>query len=382
MNHWDRGEPSQLADFKAQLGGAGLSDPVIFHTDSSNTPKQDADQFDALQKAIQEMADQSIIRSLEELGVVARLKALKSISDPWLNQLIGTSPLKQLRDQWQTHWAEHSHTIKLEMSSRFEQHASFYREPQGFIARRLSGSTLPDTVIPSVSNITDESLLTRLDNGLADFINQQSHSLNIPVSALKQHIAQPYAKARGEVESSFTAALQQSLAKPGNVFQRSLHSVLGFLAVALPLAAMGWVSWRAVSGFIEGGSNPAAYLGSNFAVNAVLLVALSWVIPLFLHKKIKPSRVRAAYRGLQAGLKNALAQLHSAVSSGFDDLAESADKLNKDYQRLWQTLAEPNQTNLPEPVRRMLATEVATDVHRSLDVRANTQSSTDEAPAS
>ena len=112
MNHWDRGDPQQLEDFRAQLAAAGLHDPVLFHTDSSPHPNTDADQFSALHKFVQDTADQSIINSLEELGIVARLKSLRDLSEPWLAQLGSENAFKTLAKQWDSHWDSHGTLIK------------------------------------------------------------------------------------------------------------------------------------------------------------------------------------------------------------------------------------------------------------------------------
>ena len=137
-----------------------------------------------------------------------------------------------------------------------------------------------------------------------------------------------------------------------------------------------------VFAFAEGGSNPAAYLGSNFAVNGGLLLALSWLLPTFLGSKTRPSQVRAAQRGLALGLQAALKTIEDATSSAFSALSSDSKERRSSYNLLWQTLATPDAENLPEPVKRMLASEVSGVSHRELDVRANTHTSTDSAPES
>ena len=77
MNHWDRGEQVQLDDFRTQLRGAGMSDPLIFRSDSSqataqmdNSPgstnpslpeiKSREDDFEKLQSTLRRLADESL----------------------------------------------------------------------------------------------------------------------------------------------------------------------------------------------------------------------------------------------------------------------------------------------------------------------------------
>lgn len=383
MNHWDRGEPEQLADFAEQLSSAGLADPIIFKTDSSG--QSDAavsDQFDALQQLIQETSDESIIQSLEDLGVVARLQALKALSDPWLNKLGHADAFQQLSANWIEHSSSNETAIEQAMAFRIKQFSENYTVRKAFWFNRLRGDSAPSTQIPDPATIIDESILSRLDSSVADFINQQSQALPLPISAIKNSIAKPYATARRNFTTSFVSEIDKSLALPGNAFQRTLHKFLGIMRIVLPLAAMIWIIWRVVAGFAEGGSNPAAYLGSSFTINAGLLLGLSWLLPVFLYRNTQPSPVQAAERGMKLGLQKALSDVGQAVTEGLDSLHSNSNELTASYQQLWQTLATPDTEALPEPVKRMLASELTENVQRSLDVRANTHSSTDKAPVS
>jgi hypothetical protein len=146
--------------------------------------------------------------------------------------------------------------------------------------------------------------------------------------------------------------------------------------------AMSWIGWRVVTGFAEGGSNPAAYLGSNFAINGSLLLALAWLVPAFLHRKLRPSLEKAALRGVEQGLQAALAQTSAAVGDAFEQLGTQAHALRGQYEELWHKLAQADTAALPEQVRRMLASEISAAPQRLLDVRANTHNSTDSAPVS
>ncbi|MFT5045827.1 MAG: putative GTPase [Porticoccaceae bacterium] len=382
MNHWDRGVPEQLADFSSQLAEAGLTNPLIFQTDSSSQSDATSDQFDSLQLLIQETSDESIIRSLEDLGVVARLKAMKALSDPWSKKLGQAETFQTLFENWTNHCTSHDSSLEQATGFKILQFSENYAIKKGFWLNRLRGDQAPPAQIPNPATIIDDSFLSRLDSSLADFINQQSQELALPIAAIKQSIAKPYANARRNFSATIISELDKSLALPGSAIQRALHKGLGILCIVLPLSAMIWIVWRVVIGFAEGGSNPAAYLGSSFAINASLLLGLSWLLPVFLHRKSKPSPVRAAQRGMKLGLQKALSNVQHAVSDGLSSLKKSSDALASSYQQLWQTLGTPNTEGLPEPVKRMLASELTENVHRSLDVRANTHSSTDKAPVS
>jgi len=383
INHWDRGEPEQLEDFRTQLAEAGLPDPLIYRTDSSNSGSGIEDDFAPLQAALQETADQSVISSLDKLGIVARLKAQKQISDTWLDSLGSEAALRLLSERWPDYWQESSASLAQSLQGLAARHASHYAQQDGSWLQRLRGRQKREQPEGRKQTaLVDEPLLQRIDNLVEDFLNQQSQALQLPIAAMKHAVAEPYARVRRDLDSTVNDAIQASLAAPGNRLQRIAHRTLGLLCVLLPMAAMGWIAWRVVYGFTEGGSNPAAYLGSNFAINSALLLGLSWLIPAFAQRKVQPSSEKAAQRGMLNGLENALIEVGDALDEGVARLDTSRQTLRSQYISLWQSLPAPETASLPEPVRRMLAAEVALPAQRVLDVRANTHNSTDNAPES
>ena len=385
MNHWDRGDPLQLEDFRQQLSAAGMSEPLIFRSDSSGKTDEQGrqeDDFPELCSTIAQLADESIVKSLNELGILARLKALKAASDPWLESLGSEERISALQSDWQTHWAQATADLDNALTHKAQRLAQQYAEDEGSWLSRWRGKPQQQADVVTGS-LVDDALLGRLDTVLGDFLNQQGQSSALPLTAQKQAVAQPYARARRDFAATVDDAVNRSLALPGGIWQRRLYAGLGTLCLLLPLAAMGWIGWRVVSAFAEGGNDSAAYLGSNFAINGALLLALAWVIPAFLQRKAKPSREKAALRGVREGLAAALAQTSAAVSEGFGTLAEQSRSLREQYQGLWQSLPRTASDDLPETVRRMLASEInQPTTQRELDVRANTHSSTDAAPVS
>ena len=178
-------------------------------------------------------------------------------------------------------------------------------------------------------------------------------------------------------------ALQHSLANPGEPWQRAAHRLFGVLAGVLPIAAMLWIGWRAFEGFRRGGTNPAAYLGSDFAVNGALLLALAWLLPLFLQRRLRPSRERAAARGLRAGLARALEEVRHAIGEALGTIGQERDAIERAYATIWRApAASSGEQALPERVRRMLFDEPPRAAPPSAGVRASAQSSTATAPVS
>jgi hypothetical protein len=120
-------------------------------------------------------------------------------------------------------------------------------------------------------------------------------------------------------------ALRLSLAKPGNAAQRFFLKFTGVCAVLLPLAAMGWVSWLAVSAYYDSALKHSGFLGVDFVANSALVVAIAWLLPFFLKLQLKPSTERAALRGLRQGVNAGLAQLEMRVDGVLADYAEQLE---------------------------------------------------------
>jgi hypothetical protein len=189
MNHWDRADPAQLDDFRRQLAGAGLDEPLIFRCDSSTAPgaaladsrstTQAVDDFDSLQRTLQQLADQSIIESLDELGILARMRALRSATDPWLAALGSDDSLTALSAAWQSHWQRATAALDGMLAPKALQLAHLQAASEGSWLDRLRGRSLPP-LPPASGSLVDETLLTRLDNALADFLNNQSQNSRLP----------------------------------------------------------------------------------------------------------------------------------------------------------------------------------------------------------
>ncbi|NND92723.1 MAG: GTPase domain-containing protein [Granulosicoccus sp.] len=389
MNHWDRGDAQQLEDFRQQLGMAGLDEPVIFRSDSSRSADETFsagsnstdDDFESLQSTLGQLAERSIIESLDAYGILARLKGLKAVSDHWLEPLATDELFDELQRRWQEHWLRASDGIPPALTHTMRTLAQRCQPRRAPWLSRLRGA-VPAVPAMDTDTLVDESLLTRLDNILGDFLNQQAQSLPVPLGAMQRFVAAPFARARGDVKATVAAAVNLSLALPGDAWQRRLHSILGLLCLLLPLAALVWIGTRVVVGFIDGGSNPAAYLGSRFAINASLLLAVAWSVPAFLQRLVQPSWEKAAMRGMQQGLQAALAQTGAAVGGGLREMAAHSHALRQEYHELWRSLAPAESQALPDALRRMLVGEISKPDQRELAVRARTQSSTDDTPVS
>lgn len=389
INQWDRGDPEQREDFIRQLKTQGLPDPLVYCTDCakpSHLPGADttlaSDDFPALQSTLLSLSDDRIVGALQEQGVLARLQKLKHSGDTWLESVGDDPTLTQLKDRWTSACETHHPQISEALSLPIAQLARSQVDEKPFWRRLLGASPVTSSSDSSLLSSLSTSVNERLENVLDSFINQNAHELQLSLPAIKHSLHDAQQQVFAHSEQTLNDSLNQALHSPGSSWQRKLFAVMRFLSLALPLAALGWVSYRVVSGFAAGGSNPGAYLGSSFAVNAGLLLGVSWLIPALLHTWLKPSAQQAAEQGLQKGLDQISEQAHLQGEESLVTMAQQANELRSDYHQLWNDLPQDNTDNLPEPVRRMLMAQIAQSPDRWLDVRANTHKSTDSAPES
>lgn len=389
MNQWDRGNPVQRDDFIAQLSAQGLAEPMVFCTDCANPdhlPGADIsksnDEFPALQSTLVSLSDKQIVSHLQKHGILARLQSLKLLSDSWLTPLGNETTLANLSTEWKSH-ADNKRSQLIDALQWPMQHVAQGHTDELPFWQRLFGRknkrTNPDkNSVATLAQTFNERQTTYLDQ----FLNQQAYEQALPLSAIRQAVHDPHQRFLDQTQQSLEDSLNQSLLNPGTPWQRKLYALMGILCLVLPLVALGWISYRVITAFVDGGSNPAAYLSSNFAVNGALLLGVSWLLPALAHTKLEPSQQQAALQGLERGVAHNLEQCEAQVDASLRTLSEQANQLRHDYQRLWADLPDDDSAGLPDAVRRMLSAEISQERLRLLDVRANTHNSTDTAPLS
>ena len=361
MNHWDKGNDVQYDDFQQQLIAAGLDDPIIFRTDCANKPSDD--DFASLESTLGDLAETSMIKALEARGVIKRLQLIKSRTDTLANSLGTTTDINNLVQQWQGSWPREADSLHTAMTWQAEPLAHAYVDKPG---KSLS------------TNIADDTLMTRLNNTVEQFINERADKSGLPVNAAHKHLTPTISSLKQQLPHYIDDAVARSLVNPGTRLQRIAYKVLTTLAIVLPLAALAWISFRVVNAFIEGGSDTGAYLGTSFAINSALLAGLAWFLPTFLAKKLKPSRAQAVVRGINDGARIALDRVDTEVTTALTKLSDEHKQLRSSYEALWNTSTTHEASVLPAAVTRMLVDEMS----QSMGVRATTQSSTVAAPVS
>jgi len=355
INQWDRGAEPQWADFIKLLKQGGFADPLVFRTDCrEETDRRKPDQFAELEAAIQSMADNHLVEQLELRAREARREELAATLSACLERMGDGGQCEGLRQAWQAIWGEAGGTLLAGLEWPIGEVAqAFVRHDASPLRRSIKLEPAEKPAEPKKnaepSLLWDDWAQMQVQDAL-DRLLMEAAERNLPLAPLKPGVALVASGARKRVLDEVQKSLRLSLAQPGNRAQRFLLKATGLCAVLLPLAAMGWVAWQAVTAYYESGLTHAGFLGVDFATHSALLVSLSWLLPFFLNRQLKPSTERAARRGLRLGFDIGLVRLETQVDEAIASYAAELEACRQEGQ----TLLGP-------------ATQAQAPVHRGLE---------------
>jgi hypothetical protein len=326
LNQWDRGHPSQYDDFRALLAKGGFDDPVILRTDCrENASERKPDDFEQLRSFLQEMADRHVMLQLEIRAESMRLEGLTAALKGCLRKLGEGLDYRDLREDWETLWENTSAELAKGMEWPIAAVAQAFVGREANPLRRnvdLTKESPPQPEEPR-SLLWDEWAESRLKDAL-DRLVVDAGEKGLPVLPLKAQLDGLRERAGPLVLGSGQRSLRQALANPGNAFQRIGLKLAGTLSVLLPLAAIGWATYEVVQRFYESAveNERLAFLGQDFAIHALLLIGLSWLLPFFAYRQLKPSAERTAVKGLREGIRTGL----DSIGTEVEEVLEQADR--------------------------------------------------------
>jgi hypothetical protein len=227
----------------------------------------------------------------------------------------------------------------------------------------LGKSANPDTSSmhdqPTISLLWDEWTQLCFDDTL-DCLILEADNLGLPPPPLKESLQPLRTRASRIVLDQAQTALRQALAYPGNVWQRLCLKISGLLAVIAPLAAIAWVSEEVVVRYYQSVHAQTPFLGTDFAIHSGLLIAVAWLFPYMLYRKLRPSAERTARRGIQTGIRLAFDELSEGVAQRLSKLQDSARSLQNEARHIIDRRSEWTQESAgvaSKPAfRRLLAT--------------------------
>lgn len=323
LNQSDRGQPEQYQDFIKQLSKAGFSNPLVYQSCCAiNKAGDQIDEFDNLQATLQGLATENTIKQLELRGLQVRKAELSKVLQSFTTSLGPATVTQELTAFWQSEWHDLERLI-LEATVLPIQHmAGYYALHSGDLSDKATEPYLHH-------RLWDKWAQARFDDTL-DALILQADYLNLPVMPIKQLLLPIRTNSEKVIEEKTLLSVRKALIKPGNILQRSVIKIAQFAEVVLPIAAMGWVGYQVFIEFYESSLEELPhYVGADFAINSIMLIAISWLFPYFLQKKLKPSIEKAALKGLNQGFISALQTLEVQVLGEIKNNAQTQEALRQ-----------------------------------------------------
>jgi hypothetical protein len=354
LNQWDRGQQAQYEDFKQQLGKAGFVEPIIFKTVCAESAY--ADEFSALQSTILSLANKHVVAELEQRGTQVRKDELRQKLQNSL-QMLGTNPaFKKAGQLWEKQWQTTSSQLQQGFVWPIQKLAAYYADHAAdLIGNPANGTGQSDQ---TANALWDDWAQARFGDALDEFVVKVDE-LGLPIVPLKNQLAVVRTKAPKIVQAQSELHVRQALAHPGNVLHRAFLKFVRLCEIVLPLAAISWVGYQVFVGYYDSNTTHDHYLGMDFAIHSSLLILISWLIPWFILKKLKPSLEKSALRGLNKGLDNAITMIDGEILQIVETVTEQHTAQLRQITQIAEECSagdgyKPEKTGGDNPLTRML----------------------------
>jgi len=352
LNQWDRGQTEQYEDFKQQLHKAGFTDPVIFKTICGESLQ--ADEFVQLESTISSLATEHIVAQLEQRSSQIKKDELRQNLQGTRRLLGSASAFQQLPTLWQEQWQRSAQMLQQGFAWPVQQLAKHYADHAADLLN--NPATAKYTTRGAKLNLWDDWSEARFDDALDEFVIN-ADQLGVPVSPLKKQLSTLREKAPKIVQAQSELAARQALANPGNALHRGFLKFMRLCEIVLPLAAICWVGYQVFIGYYTSNMTDVEYLGVDFAIHSSLLIAITWLTPFFILKKLKPSLEKSALRGLNKGLNNASNIIDSEIQQVIENFGNQHSEQLKQLDGIIELCAASDRQSpidSDSPLARML----------------------------
>ncbi|MGI9212443.1 MAG: hypothetical protein ACR2HF_08200, partial [Methylococcaceae bacterium] len=319
INQWDRGHEVQYQDFQRLLIRAGFSDPLILRTDCRDVEEsRKADDFERVQLLLDELTERHVLSQLESRADNLRLEGLSQCLRGLLENLGDAEGYSGLERFFARNWESTQRDIAegLEWPLRNVAREFVGREVSPLKKRLkwLPAPTAETTVVKSSSAVMLwDDWADHQFREVMEQLTVEAGQRGLATSPLRNALDEIVGGVERTVLEEAQKSLRLALMRPGNAPQRLLMAFTGFLSLALPLAALAWVSFQVVEGYQQSIRHEAAWLGTDFAIHSGVLIGLAWLLPFFLNRILTPSAERSAIRGLRGGVRQALGKVENKV---------------------------------------------------------------------
>ncbi|MCK5925673.1 MAG: GTP-binding protein, partial [Methylococcales bacterium] len=249
-----------------------------------------------------------------------------------------------LKQQWQQQWTQAEQTFTEGFEWKLAQQARQYAEKDAHLLTHKKALSLWD---PWAQN--------RLDESLDQLILNADHQKLI-TAPLRKNLQIPRQKISAMVNSSVELNCRQALVTPGNSIHRLFLKISHVCELFLPLITMGFVGYQLFLGFYNSAETKQAYLGLDFAIHSVLFIAISWLLPYFIRKKMQPSIEKSALKGLKKGLKLANQDIRYQIDDILENLQQQQQQWLNDLSIIIDHCHETKRPKIrkPDDVARIL----------------------------
>lgn len=339
MNQFDLGDSQQLDAFFGQLSEAGFKDPIVLATGCSGEPPSSRDDFKQLKETIESLADRHTVEQLERRNLASRLGEIEKDLDSSIESMGSSEGIAIVLEKWESIWRDTAHDLDEGIQWPIQEAARSLGIAGGGkkLIRRLALEASPENGsekrLSTSPVLWDEWAQTRLDDAL-DQLAVTAGAQGIPVTPFKNGLAEIRSQARKILHSQTEQSLRRSLANPGTSLQRTLLAITRVCSGLFPLAAIIWVAYEVLHQFHSSSISGAPYLGVNFAIHSGLLILVSWLLPWFAYRKLKPSTEQIALQALQNGTRTGYECIKSRVDDCLSNLVEQRNRLINATERI------------------------------------------------
>ncbi len=320
MNQWDRGEVSQYDDFKKQLAKAGFGQAIVYKTICQAGISSEADELGSLQASISLLATSNAIEHLENRSLQQNIKATKEKLQQCLHLLGDSHNFSALNEVQEARWLN----TQAQLMQGFEwpiKQLSVAFSSKGNVVEQDKIQLWDDWAQSRFNDYIDELILTA---------DQQE----LPTKPLRNALFNCRSQTEKHIQVQAELSCRKALVTPGNIIQRSTLRIAKIAEVFLPLVAMGLVGFEVFQGYYDSAMTDQAFLGVDFAVHSTLLVFISWLLPYFITKKLQPSLEKAAFKGLNKGVRLALEMIDIDVKAAMARFKENHQQLTESLTQL------------------------------------------------
>ena len=351
MNQWDRAQGVQVEDFNRLLAKAGFANPQIYRTvgvKNEDGSSHSEDQFDQMADFVSKLAIRNIVAQLDQRGWLQRLDSARQRIGQQIKLLADAEKESTLSESFANTWELYCRTALSNLDLPFKEFSQQFQEHKGApiatALKSLTGgrkdaqaaalaATAGIVAKSDVKSLWDDWSDTRLQDTIQQFeLSEAEHGVpRSTVLVARQSIAED---AAAQVRTRMQQHLDRALRNPGEPWQRLMSKVLSVVQWLLPIAAIGWVGYRIINGFVLGAGDENAYVGLDFLVNGLLVIAISVVLPWVVQSLIRPSIPKSVYAALQRGVSDALQKTGEDYKSRLLNISQLRSKQLGQAQQL------------------------------------------------